>query len=135
MKSLSTLIELKQSQLDEKRRILVQLQQEEDRIQAEEAELKKQLSREANIASSQPDMARYFGAFANSNEKQQEETREKQATIGKLVESQRDAIAEAFAELKQLEIAKESREEEEKAKISRRENAELDEIGLRPRND
>lgn len=131
MKSLATLIDLKQRELDEKRRILVQLEEEMDRLLAEEAELKKALDREGRIAAEQPDMARYFGAFAEGNEKQQDEARNKQATIHSLIEAQRDAIGEAFAELKQMEIAKEKMDEEEEADANRKETMQLDEIGLR----
>ena len=131
MKSLQTLIDLKQQELDEQRRILVQLEEEMERLKAQEAELKKELAREGDIASKQPDMARYFGAFAQGNEQQQEQTREKQATINTLVEKQRDVITEAFAELKKMEIVKEKRETEEQANADRKETEELDEIGLR----
>lgn len=131
MKSLSTLIELKQRALDEKRRILVQLEEEQERLEQEEKELKEAWKREATLASSQPEMSSYFGPFSQGNEKQQEICRDKQHTMRQLIETQRDQITEAFAELKQLEIAKENRDEEEAADANRKENAELDEIGLR----
>ncbi len=131
MKSLTTLIDLKQRDLDEKRRILVKLQTEMERLAAEEQKLKDLYIHEAKLASDEPEMGRYFGAFADGNQKQQEASRQKQATMNKLVDTQRDAITAAFAELKQLEIAKENKEAEAAAKIKRKEDAALDEIGLR----
>lgn len=131
MKSLSTLIDLKQRELDEKRRVLVQLEEELDRLKGEEEELKRSLQREGDIASKQPDMARYFGAFAQGNEKQQDESREKQATMSALIEAQRESITGAFADLKQMEVAKAKMDEEEEADAKRKETLELDEIGIR----
>lgn len=131
MKSLSTLIDLKQRDLDEKRRVLVQLETELERLQQQEEELKRALAREGDIASKQPDMARYFGAFAQGNDQQQEQVRDKQSTMQVLIDKQRDTITDAFAELKQLEIAKENRDQEEEDATNRKESAEFDEIGLR----
>ena len=131
MKSISTLIELKQRALDEKRRILVQLEEALEKLEKEEVDLKEAWAREADLAANQPQMASYFGPFSEGNEKQQNLCREKQGTIKQLIEVQRDQITEAFAELKQLEIAKEKREEEDEADAKRKENIELDEIGLR----
>ena len=131
MKSLSTLIDLKQRDLDEKRRMLVQLEEEMDKLEVNAKVLRDELQREANIAAEQPEMARYFGEFAKGNEMKQETLRENKKTLSKLIEAQRDAITGAFAELEQLEIAKEMKDEEEAATLKRKEDAELDEIGLR----
>ncbi len=131
MKSLTTLIDLKQRELDEKRRVLVQLEEEMDRLNTDEKALKDELKHEANLAAAQPEMARYFGEFAKGNEKKQEAVAKDKKGLNKLIGLQRDAITAAFAELKQMEIAKEKHDEEEDANATRKENAELDEIGLR----
>jgi hypothetical protein len=130
MKSLTTLIDMKQRALDEKRRVLVQLEEERDRIHLDQEKLMQELARESSLASKQPELARYFGEFSQANEKQQAECEEKQETIQKLIDAQRDQITAAFADLKQLEIAKEQREQEAKAKADRTETAQLDEIAL-----
>lgn len=131
MKSLGTLIDLKQRELDEKRRVLVQLEEQLDLLNKNAQDLKDELAREAALAASQPDMARYFGEFAKGNEQKQENLREKKVTLVQIIEVQRDQITEAFSELKQMEIAKENRDDEEAATANRKETAELDEIGLR----
>lgn len=131
MKSLGTLIKLKQRDLDEKRRALVLLEEELERLLAEEQKLKDELAREAQLASTQPEIARYFGEFSKGNEKKQNHVREKQATMRALIEAQREAITAAFADLKQMEIAKQKMDDEEAAAANRKETAQLDEIGLR----
>ncbi len=131
MKSLGTLIELKQRALDEKRRTLVQLEEQLDLLDGNVKKLKDELKHEAALASSQPDIARFFGEYAKGNDDKQANLREKRGMLLSLIEAQRDNIIEAFADLKQLEIAKEKRKEEEDANIKRKEDAELDEIGLR----
>lgn len=131
MKSLSTLIDLKQRDLDEKRRVLVQLEEQQDKLEQNAKQLKEELAHESALASGNPDIARFFGEFAKSNKQKQEVLAEKKVTLLKLIEVQRENIREAFTELKQLEIAKENRDDEEAANATRKENAELDEIGLR----
>lgn len=134
MKSLTTLIDLKQRELDEKRRILVQLEEEMDKLNTNAKKLKDELARESKLASEQPEMARYFGEFAKGNKQQQDNLREKKVTLNSIIESQREAINEAFSDLKQMEIAKENMDAEKAADENRKENAELDEIGLRNYN-
>lgn len=131
MKSLKTLIQLQQRQLDDQRKILNQLEQEGERLALLIKQLKDELAAEAKLASEQPEMARYYGGFAQGNEVQQKNIRQQQAKLSKLTEHQREVIRAAFAELKKLEIAQENALKIAKAKVDKAENAELDEIGLR----
>lgn len=130
MKSLKTLITLRQRELDEKRRQLVQLEAELERLQAEEARLRHELQEEMRLAAEHPEMAQYFGGYAKGNETQQEQARQKQQLIQQGIEKQRDIITDAFRELKQLEIAKQNADEKAEANAKRKEAIAMDEIGL-----
>lgn len=129
MKSLDTLIRLQKWQLDEKRRQLGELRRMHADLAASIARLDEDIANEAVLARKDPSLGATFGAFAQAAAKR------KAKLIGSLRELEgqialaEDEIADAFNELKKIELTKESREARVRQAQSRRTQATLDEIG------
>jgi flagellar FliJ protein len=129
MKSLDTLIRLQKWQLDEKRRQLGDLRRMHADLGASIARLDEDIANEAALARRDASLGATFGAFA------QAAAERKQKLVGSLreVESQmalvEGEIADSFAELKKLELTRESREARVRQARARRAQAALDEIG------
>ena len=130
MKGLPTLIKLRQRELDTLRRNVAKLEEELEKLVKEEKRLQAELRHEKQLASEQPEMAQFFGDFAQGNEQKQDQLRELQKAVNKEIESMREKVAEAFGELKRLEITQEKLLAELEEEQKHREQQELDEIGL-----
>ncbi len=130
-KSIKTLIRLSRWEVDEKRRVLTELQNREDGIIAAMAEADQRMLVERQIASQDPTGAgSLFGAYAQAWMSRRETARGELASVREAIEVARDDLNDAFRRLKTFEITQKNQEKREQDEADRKEQANLDEIGL-----
>ncbi len=128
MKGLSTLIKLSKRSLDELRRKVAALEGQKSQMLLLSSRLQEELQREMDMATSQPEMARFFGDFSKRIKARQEQIAQEVKTLDTQIAKLADEIAVAFGELKKYELALASFKRKEEQKRSRRETVMLDEI-------
>ena len=130
MKALSTLIRLHTHQLDEKRRALAEAERRLDNARAQRAALDEEMVAEKATAAQGGEGAYTYGAYLQAARRRREAIDAGIAVLEKAAGEARDAVAEAFAELKKYEITKANRERRALEEANRREQELLDEMGL-----
>jgi flagellar protein FliJ len=130
MKALSTLIRLHTHQLDEKRRALAEAERRLDNARAQRAALDEEMMAEKATAAQGGEGAYTYGAYLQAARRRREAIDAGIAVLEKAAGEARDAVAEAFAELKKYEITKANRERRALEEANRREQELLDEMGL-----
>ena len=128
--TLETLIRLGRFEVDEKRRLLQAVLDREQALRDDLAGLEAQEKAEQRFVETHADQAAAYGSFSAANKQRREAALVKIAEMIPEIEAARDALAEAFAEQKRYEIAKENRDMERRAEDGRREREELDELAL-----
>lgn len=130
-KGLKTLIRLSKWNVDEKQRVLVALQGREDEILSWIAQSEVQLKEEQRVASEDPSGVGFaYAAFHSAWMGRREQLFSMLDMVRAEIVRARDALAEAFNELKTYEITQRERERRAQAELDRKEQAFLDEIGL-----
>jgi flagellar export protein FliJ len=130
MKSLHTLIRLGQRALDEKRRALNVLQDAADRLNERRAALAREHAREAEHAAASADGGYGYGDYlAGARRRDAALLRDLQA-LSDRIEAARAEIAEAFAEIKRLELIEAAQAERARKQAEKREQDEANELGL-----
>jgi flagellar export protein FliJ len=129
MKSLLTLIKLQKTRVDEQRQHLAKLQEAQDSIQNQIAELEIIKTREQISAQDNPEARATYGAFLKANVTKGRELEKERQAVEIAVEIARDKLSELFEEQKRYEIAQASREEDDARAERRAERIDLDEIG------
>lgn len=130
MKALSTLIRLHTHQLDDKRRALAEAERRLDNARAQRAALDEEMVAEKATAAQGGEGAYTYGAYLQAARRRREAIDAGIAVLEKAAGEARDAVAEAFAELKKYEITKANRERRALEEANRREQELLDEMGL-----
>ena len=131
MKSLITLIKLQRRELDQLRRQVSALEGARDQLIEKIERLQDDLIREIEAASTMTDMRSFFGDFSDAIKKKQRALASKVVQFEQQIQELGIEIANRFSELKKFEIALDRHKEREKEKQTRREQIEMDEIGLR----
>jgi flagellar export protein FliJ len=130
-KSLKTLLRLSRFTVDEKRRVLVELQAREDQILANITAAEAQLIEEQRIAAEDSTGAGFlYGAYADAWVAHRARLDQMLAEVRQQIELARDELAEAFRQQKTYEITQTNRERREREEADRKEQAFLDEVGL-----
>lgn len=128
MKSLSTLIKLQKTVVDEQRQQLAKLQENLDRILMHIDQLEKLKLREQSAAKD-PVARMTYGAFIKGVIDRSKVLEQERQIADQAVKKAQDKLAELFEEQKRYEIAEEQRLEKELREERRLETIELDEIG------
>lgn len=131
MKSIQTLIKLQQRQLDEKRRRLKDLLDQESMMIAKKEETKQSILEEQKRSMSDIQAAYTLPAFVKKARSDIETLENHIITVRQQADAVRDEIAVIFQELKRYEIYDEMKETEKKDKADKREQKLMDEMGLR----
>lgn len=138
MKGLDSLIRLHRWQLDEKRRLLVELERLSQRLAAKIRELEVEIKNEQQVAGSSTEAAMTYGDYARAAIGRRGKL---EASLAEL-ESQRvvakEEVAEAYRELKKYELVKARNQRLANKRRQRLEQQVLDEVALnqfRRRND
>lgn len=130
MKSMLTLMKMRQSDLDLVKRQVVQLETKREEIYATINVLADRLASEIKAATDMPDMAHFFGDYSTHIKKRQDQlhtlARRTEVEIDKL----RLAINALYSEIKTYEQAYKNWKAREAKKLSAREQAEMDDIAL-----
>ncbi len=128
--SLKTVIRLHKLQLDEKRRVLVELQNLGDRLKAEIERLKEEIAREQAMAREDFTLSLSYAAFAQAALERGRKLSQSLGHVEGQIAIATDQMAEAFQELKRFELAEEERLKREREKQKRKEADLLDETAL-----
>lgn len=130
MKSRETLIRLKKFQVDEKRRRLAQIESMIAEFDRMSADLDREIAAEQDKAGIH-DPAHYaYPTYAKAAIARRENLRRSTAELRTQLEQAREALADAFEDLKKVELLDERDQMRERAVEGAREQAELDRIGL-----
>lgn len=128
MKDLKPLIRLNQREVDQRRRVLVQLQEAQERLVAEREQFEQQVVIERDLAATDLMLARAYPAFAKRVELMRDEYERRAATLRLEVGRAEEAVAEAFRELKKFEQVQEQRDLATKEARRYRETQMFDEV-------
>jgi len=128
--TMQTLIRLAGSEVDTARQELQRVLAREDQLNADLVALAQEVEQESALAREQASMAGDFGTYMVRAKKRREILHRNLQDLQPEIEAARDELAEAFANQKKYEIAKENRDAAELSDQTRKENLELDELGL-----
>lgn len=129
-RGLPTLIRLHQRQLDEKRRMLAELEQMRAEMDRKILLLDAEVERERQAAQEAPEALRQFAAYLEGV-RQRRQTMMR--TIDELlpkIEAAANDVAAAFQDVKKFEIAADIKERQRQAALAKIEQEELDEVAL-----
>lgn len=131
MKSMVTLLRVKQREIDALKRQQGILEKQREDLQKTVDILLQRLREEMKAAEKLPELSHFFGDFSSHIKKRQDQVhahiRKVDAELDKLVEQ----IRERFSEMKKYEIALEMHKKREAEKDRKREQAAMDEMGIR----
>ncbi len=131
MKSIKTLIRVKQREMDALKRQQVILEQQREEIHSIIMGLSNQLVDELNAAQAMPEMGHFFGDYSAAIKKRQDFMH----THLRKVEVELDKLAlqlrERFGEMKKFELALANWQKRKDEAVARKLSQEMDEIGIR----
>lgn len=128
-KGLKTLIRLAKFDVDEKRRVLTALQNQEEQILHDILQSEVQLRKEQELAAADATGVGFiYGAYHRAWMDQRQMLFNRLATIRQQIEIARDELAEAFRTQKTYEVTQANRERREQEELDRKEQAFLDEV-------
>jgi len=128
-KGLKTLIRLAKFDVDEKRRVLTALQNQEEQILHDILQSEVQLRKEQELAAADSTGVGFiYGAYHRAWMDQRQMLFNRLATIRQQIEIARDELAEAFRTQKTYEVTQANRERREQEELDRKEQAFLDEV-------
>lgn len=129
-KGLKTLVRLSRFDVDEKRRVLVELQAREDQILEDIRQHGIRLKEEQQLAAGDATGIGYlYGSYHQQWMAQREHHQIALMAARHMIEQARDALAESYRQLKTYEITQKERERKEREDANRKEQAFLDELG------
>ena len=130
-KGVPTLIRLNEWTVDEKRRVLGARLKELDDLEAGLRDLERELVTEQAMAASAPDSAGFlYGNYANQVIHRREQLHSNIKSKEEEVVVARESLSDAYRELKKYEVVNESRIRREATERARKDQIELDELGL-----
>ena len=129
-RTLNALVRLAQFDVDERRRELKVIQEEEDRLKAEIITIDERIQSEKETARTTPEYAHAYARFLTWARSEKALLHGKIGALQPVLEHARDNLAEAFAELKKAEINLENWETRQKEELQRKEDQEMDELGM-----
>lgn len=131
MKSIQTLLRVKQRELDVLKRQQAVLENQKADVIARIERLAQQLLHEMQTAEAMPEMAHFFGDFSASNKARRKQMQAQVAKIDVELERVAVQILERFSELKKFELALANWEKRKKDEAARRSQQYMDEIAIR----
>ena len=130
MKSITTLLRVKQREMDALKRQQGILENQREEVHSIIEGLANQLVSEMKAAQAMPDMAHFFGDYSATIKKRQEmmhgHLRRVEAELNKLT----DQIRERFSEIKKYDLVLANWQKRRDDAVKKREQQEMDEVGL-----
>ena len=133
MKDLGALIRLTKWTLDEKRRVLSEIEQLERNLRHQLEKLAANLAHERAVAEASPDAGYKYAEYTVVVAQRREKILQSIASVTQKLNAAGEDVAVAFEELKRYELTQEQRDKERRLELAAKEQAELDEIGLNAR--
>lgn len=130
MSALESLIRLNRWQLDERRRQLADLDALAERLKQEQARLAAEQQAEQKAATLSHEAATAYGSYARRLIERRKKLEDSQASVEQQIMLARDALAEAYREVKRYEIAAANRAQKRRQRLARQQQRTLDEIGV-----
>ena len=130
MKPFESQIRLHKWTVDEAQRQLADLMRLADRLRQDLADLEAEAIREQQTAAASFEAGLTYGAYAVQVIERREKLNRSIAEVEGQVEQAREALRDAFAELKKFELAADAAEKRAKKKRDAREQTLLDEVAL-----
>ncbi|GLQ05841.1 hypothetical protein [Sneathiella chinensis] len=130
MKSLKNLIRVQQWKLDEKRRVVSDMEGLLEGFRAEITRLDEERLREQEIAVQDPILGASFGAYATAARTRRENLLSSIAESERQLVTAREELAELFQELKRYEITEETRLTQLKQSRDKMMQEEMDELSI-----
>lgn len=130
MKSRDTLIRLKRFQVDEKRRKVAQIESMIADFERMAADLEREIKIEQERAGIHDPSHFAYPTYAKAAIQRRENIRHSAEELKVQLEAAKDALADAFEELKKVELLDERDQMRERAAGEAQERSELDSIGL-----
>ena len=134
-KGVATLIRVNEWTVDERRRELGARLKELDDLQAALDRLEREVIDEQRTAAAQPEMAGFlYGAYADSVIHRREQFQFARKSKEQEISVARERLSDAYRELKKYEVFHEVQQRLEAEDQARKDQAELDQLGLHARN-
>jgi flagellar export protein FliJ len=130
MKSRETLIRLKKFQVDEKRRKVMQIEGMIAEFERMATDLEREIKVEQDRAGIHDPAHFAYPTYAKAAIARRENLKRSADELKGQLNDAKDALSEAFEELKKVELLDERDQARERAEAAAREQAELDAIGL-----
>lgn len=132
MADLKPLIRLRKYRVEEKQKVLAELFRQTELLEARKRVLFADMEREEALANSSDSIDAMFAfvAYAGRVHTEIEKLNMLLGLMEPRILKAQDEMREAFSEQKKAEIIQEKREDEEQKEIARKENTNLDEIGV-----
>ena len=130
MRNLELMIQMNQSTLEERRRELALILEEETSLENKIKQLDKDLIKEQEFTKLNNKATFYYDNFAKLVRARKKVLNHDLSTIQMVALKAREQVNEAFLELRKYEITNENIEKEEQIEMSRLEQIELDDISI-----
>jgi flagellar export protein FliJ len=130
MSALDSLVRLHRWQLDDRRRQLAELDGFARKLRLEQERLAAELRNEQQAAAQSLDAATAYGAYAKRVIDRRVKIEQSLAAVEQQIALARDALAEAYQEVKRYEIAAANRTAQRRKHADRQQQRTLDEIGI-----
>lgn len=130
MKPFQSQIRLQKWQVDEARRRVAELMRLEEQFKADRARLDTELSEEQETAARSFEAALTYGAYAERLIERRDKLDRSIVEVVEQIGQAREALRDAFAELKKFELAAQAAEERARRRRDRRDQAAQDEVAL-----
>lgn len=130
MKTVATLIRLAKLEVDNRRRRLADLLEQDAAFDRAIDRLDGEIVAERQKARETPEYAAGYAAYAKHAANRRKALVDRKVALAIDIDKARDSLAEAFEEQKKYEITADRQEEAETAEENRREQQDLDELGL-----
>ena len=130
MSIIEKLIRFHKFDLDEKRRVLRELEEKEASVQQVIYNLDQEIKAEQSFSRGQADFAPYYGGYVSRSKSRRATLEAELAQAHLEVEASREVVIQAFEEVKRYEITKDQQDHQEYLETERQSQTELDEVAL-----
>jgi flagellar FliJ protein len=130
MSALDSLIRLHRWQLDERKRDLATLEDLAVKLGEEHRKLELEDQREQRAAAASPEAAFAYAGYARGLIDRRRKIEQSQTEVADQIARAREALAEAFQEVKRYEIAAANRVKVEEQRDAKRQQRVLDDLGV-----
>jgi chromosome segregation ATPase len=128
--ALETMIRVQRWQLDERRQQLAELERLAEKLRGEARRLVEELAAEQRAATQSTEAGFAYAGYAKAMVDRQARLQDSLAEVDGQIAQARDALAEAFAEMKRYEMAQAGRVRRARASAARRQQILQDELAM-----